>query len=321
MIYKNSISLLLIALLFSCNNNNNSNVETKDVPVEVKSYVSTKHIIEAEELFKISKKNSVKIIDFRRPKKYTEKHIEGALNIWRTDIEDTSYPYGGMMAKKDEIETLFSALGIRNSDQVVVYDDRGGCDAARLWWVLKNYGFESVQLLNGGLAAWKQIGGVINNKKISSVPSVFVLPEKSEFELYIDKDRIKENIDSKEKMMILDTRSIDEFSGKRQKKGAHKGGRIPESKRIDWIEAIHYNGDMKFKSYQELEKVYEKMKVSKDDLIVTYCHSGVRSAHTTFILTELLGYSNVKNYDGSWTEWSFFDNLPFQQDSITKVKL
>ena len=109
------------------------------------------------------------------------------------------------------------------------------------------------------------------------------------------------------------------LKGKQQKTGAAKAGRIPNSVCIDWSLAIHYNDDKKIKSIEELEQVYSVLGISKSDPIIVYCHSGVRSAHTTFILTQLLGYKNVKNYDGSWTEWSHFNDLPTEQDSITTL--
>ncbi len=163
-------------------------------------------------------------------------------------------------------------------------------------------------------------GGAINNDTIPATSSTFSLPKESSFDLWIGKDKITEILASNKNNIILDTRNIDEFTGKRQKSGAYKGGRIPKSVLIDWAEAIDYEGSKKFKSFEELEKIYSRMGVSKNDPVITYCHSGVRSAHTTFVLTELLGYKNVKNYDGSWVEWSYFDNLPFEYDSITTIK-
>jgi len=120
--------------------------------------------------------------------------------------------------------------------------------------------------------------------------------------------------------LIVDTRSANEFSGKRQKLGANKGGRIKNSKMFDWSDAIQFSGNKKLKSVDELKVIYGPLNATVDDAIIVYCHSGVRSAHTTFVLTQLLGYKNVKNYDGSWTEWSHFDDLPFEQDSITSIR-
>lgn len=122
------------------------------------------------------------------------------------------------------------------------------------------------------------------------------------------------------KIILVDTRSFDEFSGKQQKKGASKAGRIPNSIHIDWAEAINFHGNQKIKSVETLTEFYaKKLKATKNDSIILYCHSGVSSAHTTFVLTQLLGYKNVKNYDGSWTEWSYFNDLPFTNDSLTKI--
>lgn len=320
--YKISLIVILAILVSSCSKTKEKVKEeiTPLIEVESKAYFNSEHIIEAEELLLISPLDNIKIVDFRKLQDYHESHIPGSINIWRTDIEDTSYPYKGIMAKREEVENLFSKLGITNYDTLVVYDNRGGCDAARLWWVLKNYGFESVKLLNGGLKAWKKAGGVTTTETVQIIPSEFKLPASSSLDLWIGKEEIMKTLISNKKDVILDTRNVDEYSGKRQKSGSYKGGRIPKSILIDWAEAIDYNGTQKFKSFSALEQIYGKMGVSKNDRIITYCHSGVRSAHTTFVLTELLGYKNVKNYDGSWIEWSYFDELPFEQESITVVK-
>ena len=108
---------------------------------------------------------------------------------------------------------------------------------------------------------------------------------------------------------LIDTRSASEYNGEFQKKGAFMAGMIPNSIQIDWAEAIDYNGDKRFKSLNELESVFTRNGIQKEDQIIVYCHSGVRSAHTTFVLTQLLNYTNVKNYDGSWIEWSYLNKV------------
>ena len=134
---------------------------------------------------------------------------------------------------------------------------------------------------------------------------------------YFTKDEMLKAINMD--VIILDTRSENEFTGERQKNGAKKGGRIPRSILIDWANAIDYHGDKKLKPKEDLEIIYKNFLPSKDDDVIVYCHSGVRSAHTTFILTQLLGYKNVKNYDGSWVEWSHFSDYLVEQDSVTKI--
>ena len=115
------------------------------------------------------------------------------------------------------------------------------------------------------------------------------------------------------------TRTHNEYSGKRLKRGAGAAGRIKGSHWIDWSEAIDYHGDHQFKDIDELKEIYGRFIPSTEDTVVTYCHSGVRSAHTTFVLSELLGYPHVKNYDGSWTEWSRQKGFPVEKDSITVI--
>ncbi|WP_299441426.1 sulfurtransferase [uncultured Aquimarina sp.] len=313
---------MLGVFILSCNKSKEKIQEkfTPEIEINTKRYYSSEHLIEAEELFSLLEKENIKVIDFRKEQNYNKEHISGAINIWRTDIEDKSYPYKGMMAKRQQIEALFSKLGITNKDTLILYDDRGACDAARLWWVLKNYDFESVKLLNGGLKAWKKVEGPTNDEKVSTITSNFKLPEDGSFRLWIGKEETNNILTSGKNHIILDTRNMEEFSGERQKIGATKAGKIPNSILIDWAVAIDYNGTQKFKSFDQLEQIYSRMAVSKNDAIITYCHSGVRSAHTTFVLTELLGYKNVKNYDGSWVEWSYFDELPYEQDSVTTIK-
>lgn len=274
------------------------------------------YLIEVDELLKIYNHSTIKILDFRKPKFYTAEHIIGAVNIWRTDIENSAYPYGGMMASKEQIEHLFSNLGINTKDTIVIYDNNGLCDSARLWWILHYYGFTNVKLLHGGIDEWKLNKGKISNERSKVKKTTFKLPDIAPEKYFVSKDKVLEALNTN--TIIIDTRTDDEYSGKRQKNGAFKGGRILNSTSIDWCKAIDYNGDKKFKSITDLTKIYSDF-ISKQDTIIVYCHSGVRSAHTTFVLTQLLGYENVLNYDGSWIEWSYFDNLPTEADSITTI--
>ncbi|MFD0862914.1 sulfurtransferase [Sungkyunkwania multivorans] len=319
----NNSYILIPLLLFSCKNDTIKQ-EAKDIPAVVLNnrpgnYVNDFHLIEAEELQRILDSDRIKIIDFRKREAYDKGHIEGAIHVYRSDIEDDSYPYKGMMATKETIERLFSKLGIRNDDTLVIYDDKGASDAARLWWVLQNYDFDAVRLLNGGLSTWRYQGGSLSVEVNAAVSSDFKLNDNPSLRYYINKEQLIDQVSANPETVLLDTRNRDEFSGKRRKKGAVRGGRIPNSVLIDWADAIDYHGTKKFKTFNALQKRYGTLGVPKSHPIITYCHSGVRSAHTTFVLTQLLGYENVKNYDGSWTEWSYFENLPFEQDSITTI--
>jgi thiosulfate/3-mercaptopyruvate sulfurtransferase len=222
------------------------------------------------------------------------------------------------MADKTQIEALFGKLGIKTTDTLIVYDDNGLCEASRLWWILQNYEFKNIKMLHGGISEWKLNHGEVTNQITKVNPTLFKLTKNPKMQYYVSKERVNEALNTN--FVLLDTRTIDEFTGKRQKKGASKSGRLPNSMHIDWAEAVNYYGNQRFKSIEDLEIIYSKLNINKKDSIILYCHSGVRSAHTTFVLTQLLGYENVMNYDGSWAEWSYFNELPFESDSITLIK-
>ncbi|MEQ9405691.1 MAG: sulfurtransferase [Cyclobacteriaceae bacterium] len=312
MSWRISSYIIVIVSLFGCTQNRE---QTNDSLIP--EYYSSQYLIEAEDMLENYPDSMIKIIDFRPEISFNKGHITGANNVWRPDIENDSYPFGGMMAGKDKIEELFSRLGIQTSSRLIVYDDRGGCEAARLWWVLQQYNFNNIQLLNGGLDAWKKIGGMVDTVSTVYPTSTFTLPYSMQSKLSIRKEELRNKIESGEKLAILDVRTTEEFSGLVKKEGALKAGRIPGSIHLDWTVALNEQDCKKIIGYQELLKAYDSLNIGKDDLVVVYCHSGVRSAHTTFVLTELLGYTNVKNYDGSWTEWSYDENLPIvQEDSL-----
>jgi len=300
--------LLLVFVLFAC----------KKEKGEVATIIEDNYLIEVESLKTIINRSDIKILDFRKRELYNKEHIIGAIQLWRTDIVDTSYPYGGMMASRAQIENLFSKLGINTTDTIIVYDNNGLVEASRLWWILQNYDFKNVKLLEGGIHAWKANEGEITTEVPKRDETVFKLSENPEMKYYISKEKTIEAL--RHNVVLLDTRTADEFSGKWKKPGARKGGRLPNSMHMDWVEAINYNGDKRLKPLKDLEKTYNKLNLKKTDSIIVYCHSGVRSAHTTFVLTQLLGYKNVKNYDGSWTEWSYFNDLPFESDDVTLIK-
>jgi len=286
---------MLLFLFFACNQQEHT----------------TSYLIELDDFESLSKLKTTKIIDFRKLKDYQEGHVQNAINIWRSDIEDDTFPYGGMKANKIQLEALFSRLGIQKDDTLIIYDDKGLCDAARLWWVLQYYNFKNVKLLNGGLVTLQNAGISLSKESVRFVPSKFEFSGIST-RFFASKEQIQNAISNKS--LILDTRTEDEFTGKQLKKGAFQAGRIPSSKLIDWANAINYNGNKKIKSVAELNKIYGELTTDKSDTLFVYCHSGVRSAHTTFVLTQLLNYKHVLNYDGSWTEWSYYKNLPTAKD-------
>jgi thiosulfate/3-mercaptopyruvate sulfurtransferase len=272
----------------------------------------SKHLIEVEELSNILDHDSIVVIDMRKPEEFQIGHIPNAINIWRTDIQQDTLPYEGMIASKQKIELLLGSLGVDNNDYLVIYDDKAMCNAARLWWVLDYYGFENTAILHGGIKAWQKIGKV-STEVVELDKKNFVLPQKYIPTRYISLHELKNSYNDTARV-ILDTRSKEEYQGDYIKKGAFDRGRIPRSINIDWGRTVDYD-EHTFKSKEELLKIYSSENIIASSKVITYCHTGVRSAHTTFVLTELLGFSHVKNFDGSWTEWSYHQ-LPMVRDSL-----
>mgnify|MGYP002629334714 CR=1 FL=1 len=262
--WKINIAISLIILSGCAQQETNESVEF----VSSEKTLQTDYLIEIDAFMAKVNNPSIKLVDFRKKENYDQEHIEGALHIWRNDIEDASFPYEGMMAGKTQIENLFSNLGINNIDTLVVYDDNGLCDATRLWWMLQNYDFTNIKLLHGGIEEWKKKGGLVSSAIPVTTKASFKLNDSTSMKYYISKESIiKKVIDN---VTILDTRSTDEFSGKRQKKGAAKAGRIPNSINLDWAQAIDYNGNKKFKPFEELTAIYNGIAKNKEEPIVVF---------------------------------------------------
>ncbi|WP_130806067.1 sulfurtransferase [Senegalia massiliensis] len=275
------------------------------------SAIDAKDIIDNEE--------NVAILDIRPSTKYLIGHIEGAVNVWRPDYSasEDDYGFGGMRADKEKMEEFLGKNGMDNETLILLYDESGEYDAARLWWQLDMYGHDNVKLIDGGIHGWQ----AADLETTTSRPDVEVKEYK--FEGEVDESKLATVEDVKaaiedENVVILDTRSIEEATGEDLKKGAFRKGRIPEGTWVEYKEALNTGdgADMTFKRVEELKKIYEDAGITKDKTIIPYCQSGVRSAHTTFVLTQLLGYENVKNYDGSWIEWSYIEELPIETGEL-----
>lgn len=307
------ISLILCLFYFfgSCMNKERSSVvpHTTDGP---------NPLIEAEELVTTVTKPGYSIIDFRPQKAYQEGHIPSAINIWHNELMNSDFPYGGMMPKKEQIERLLSKKGIHTSDTLILYDQGGSTGATRFWWLLNHYGHDNIRILNGGLHAYVSLKGEISTLAMAKPQTNFKLGKESP-KYHIDLKVFEKMLGQDTLPYVIDVRSHEEFSGKRQKKGAKRAGAIPHSHSLEWLNTIDIDSSKKFLPVASLEKLYAEIIPHKESEIVVYCHSGARSSHTTFVLSQLLGYKNVRNYDGSWIEWSYFDQLPVKKETETII--
>jgi thiosulfate/3-mercaptopyruvate sulfurtransferase len=212
-----------------------------------------------------------------------------------------------MMLEKQALELILGNLGATSNSIFVLYDNNGNVDAARLWWILTTYGHSNTYLLNGGLKSTPK--GLISQEITSTKPTKFLFSNEADFDLKANKkDVLTALTDSN--TVLLDCRTSDEFTGKITKKNAFRAGHIPTAIHLNYTHSIAYDQAYQFKSDQELALIFKT--IPKDKKIIVYCQSGVRSAHTTFVLHKLLGFPNVANYDGSWIEWSYDKTLAIE---------
>ena len=237
------------------------------------------------------------------PDLYDEGHIPGAVKLhWRDDLQDDLVRD---VVGKDAFERLLGARGIANDTCVVLYGDKNNWFAAYAYWYLKLFGHEDVRLLDGGRQKWIEEGRDLTFELPSPVVVPYEARERDE-SIRVRRDAVLAGLGSDD-IALVDVRSPQEYSGELiappgyEQEGASRAGHIPGAQSIPWATAVRDDGT--FRSLDELQDIYAAKGVTPDREIHAYCRIGERSAHTWFVLRELLGYENVKNYDGSWTEW------------------
>jgi thiosulfate/3-mercaptopyruvate sulfurtransferase len=258
--------------------------------------------------------DSIRIVEVdENPALYAEAHIPGAIGFdWKKDLQD--------QVKRDflgpeEFGVLFGSRGISNDHTIVLYGDRNNWFAAYTYWYLKYYGHDNVKLMNGPREKWISEG----RQTTSDVPShgaATFTAQPGDDAIRAKRDEVVSALTDSE--VLVDVRSPQEFSGELiamagyEQEGAQRAGHIPGAKSIPWAQAVKEDGT--FKSADELRDLYGGKGVLSGDRIIAYCRIGERSAHTWFVLHELLGEGDVRNYDGSWTEWGNLVNVPIEKD-------
>lgn len=244
---------------------------------------------------------------------YEVAHIPGAQKLdWHADLNDSVIrDYVG----REQFQELLRARGIDESKTVVFYGDKNNWWATYAFWVFQLFGFTNAVILDGGRAKWEAEGRSMTTERPSFPRTSYEAPQRSDEQIRAFIDDAKAQ--SVARKPLLDVRSPQEFSGERThmpdypQEGTLRGGHIPGARSVPWARAA--NTDATFKSAADLRAIYEREQgLTSDDDIITYCRIGERSAHTWFVLKYLLGYPNVRNYDGSWTEWGNTVRAPIE---------
>jgi thiosulfate/3-mercaptopyruvate sulfurtransferase len=249
------------------------------------------------------------------PDLYDEGHVPGAVKLhWQNELQD---PVERDLVEKEAFERLLGERGIGNDTIVVLYGDKNNWFAAYAYWYLKIYGHGDVRILDGGRQRWIDEGRELTAEVPSPEPQEYRAKERDE-SIRAYRDAVRHDLAAEGKALV-DVRSPQEFSGDLvappgyEQEGAQRAGHIPTAASVPWAQAVRDDGT--FKPADELRGLYEGKGVTPDKQVTAYCRIGERSAHTWFVLSELLGYETVRNYDGSWTEWGNLVDVPIEKDT------
>jgi thiosulfate/3-mercaptopyruvate sulfurtransferase len=246
---------------------------------------------------------------------YEQGHIPGAIAwSWQRQLADQ---VRRDIIPRQQFESLLSESGINNDTTVILYGDNNNWFAAWAFWQLKIYGHADVRLLNGGRKKWLQEGRELT-KEVPAYPRTNYQAKDPDYSIRAFLPRVQEAV-SGGTASLVDVRSPQEFTGEilappGLPETAQRGGHIPGARSIPWGKAANEDGT--FKSCDELKALYREEGIDGSKPIITYCRIGERSSHSWFVLKYLLGYRNVVNYDGSWTEWGSLVAAPIERGAV-----
>ena len=280
--------------------------ESSEASFDDRGYSSTEKLVSAEWLEENI--NNVKIIDVRKKEDYDFGHIPGAVRLTPNEVFQWEDSNGvkGMLPSSDHIAIALSSVGINEDDTVIFYDGNSNLWASRGLWALEVYGHKDSRLLDGSWNYWSENSFPTTSESVSVEKSDYKFSGNINSSLIAGFEEILEAVGDPSKI-VCDTRSPDEYIGKDVR--ANRGGHIPGSENVNWVNAVDESG--RFLSAQNLQTIYESKGIKTDKAVYTLCQTAVRATHTWFVLQELLGYDDVKVYDGSWIEWGNSD-LPIE---------
>ncbi len=243
---------------------------------------------------------------------YDEGHIAGAVSWnWTSQLNDQ---IRRDIPSREQIEKLLGESGISNDDTIILYGDNNNWFAAFAFWILKMYGHEDIRLMDGGRKKWVSDGRALTTQEENPTPATYQAKE-ADLSLRANVTEMLKNVESQESQLV-DVRSPAEYTGEviappGMTETAQRGGHIPTAKNIPWAQTVNEDGT--FKPADQLRELYGNKGIEDGKNTIAYCRIGERSSHTWFVLKYLLGYENVKNYDGSWTEYGSMVGVPIEK--------
>jgi len=272
-------------------------------------YAHPELLAEPEWLATVLDDPKVRVIDCATVEAYRRAHIPGAVQLpvhyYIKERDPEGSDHGTLVMPPAEFEDLMAKLGVSNDTTVVTYDDNNGLVASRLWWVLKYYGHTNAKVLNGGWHRWLTEGRPVTFHGTRAPKGSFSATPNPD--IYATVDYLKD-MHANPACQVLDARTDQEWDGTNDR-GNKRSGRVPGAHHMEWVRFVATDDNRKFLPAAEIEALLKSAGIERDKPTITYCQGGIRAAHAAFVM-ELLGYKDVRVYDGSMREWANREDTP-----------